>query len=112
MPANQYAAWAERWARGMQASEHFTRQRREAQRAVAVANRKRGAEHPCGIKGCTRHSYKGRLCRKHWSMVPQSDKITMMVAAMDAQMRAAQRHYPRFLRELQARLDAAMVDAA
>ena len=99
-----YVAWAEKYAAGMPAAEPYMWQRRIAARKVAVANRAAGAKRPCGIKGCERHSYKGQLCRKHWAMVPQADKVGLMIACMEAQMREAERQHRRFLRELRARL--------
>src|SRR5437763_13361484 len=99
-----YLAWDEKWAQGMQAAEPYMRERAAAQRQMQTANRARGAKRPCGIKGCKRHSYKGRLCRLHWQMVPTTDKVRLTVACMEAQMREADRQHRRFLRDLQAKL--------
>ena len=73
----------------MAAAKPYMDERRRAQAGVAKANRARGASNPCGVKGCTRHSYKGRMCRKHWAEVPRSLKVEAQIAAMDAQMRTA-----------------------
>ena len=82
--------------------------RRRAQQAVAVANRAKGAERPCGIKGCTRHSYKGRLCREHYRMVPLRDKQELMFACMEASMATAARFHRRFLRDVRRRVEGAI----
>jgi hypothetical protein len=106
MSESKYLQWATKYARAMEAAEPYTRARQKAQHAVMVSNRAEGAKRPCGINGCKRHSYKGRLCRMHWAMVPQGDKMRLMIDSMEAQRRVAERHHRRFLRELQARLPA------
>ena len=98
---------AERWKRGVEAAAPFTEERRKRQAAMAVASRKRGAEHRCSIKGCERHAYKGPLCRKHWDMVPVRSKVELTVACYRAQIETAARLHKRYARELQRTLNAA-----
>ena len=102
----RYAEWAQNWARGMEAAEPLMAMRREAQRSVAVENRKRGAHHPCAIKDCKRHAYKAALCRKHWAMVPYQSKVALMVDCIAAQQKVAAQHHRRIVRELQAQVRA------
>jgi len=105
MSPDRYDEWAKRWATGMRASEPYRDARRVAQQPRAVQARAEGAKRPCGIQGCERHSYKGRLCRKHYAMVPYMQKMTLMIEAAEASAKVAARHHRRFLRELQASLD-------
>jgi hypothetical protein len=95
-----------KWAENMRAAQPMIAQRRVGTAQVAARNRAEGAKHPCGIKGCTRHSFKGPLCRLHYSMVPWRDKMQLTMDCWDAQFKVASKHRRRFLRELQARLDA------
>lgn len=101
-----YADWAARWVRGMEAAQPMMTARRDAQRAVAVANRKRGAGRLCAIKDCKRHAYKAALCRKHWAMVPYQSKVALMVDCIAAQQKVAAQHHRRIVRELQAQVRA------
>jgi hypothetical protein len=82
----------------MRAAEPYTQARRQAQQQVAVHNRARGSLTLCGIKGCKRHAYKGRLCRKHYDLVPYSERVGAYMVGVNAQMRAVARHHRRYLR--------------
>ena len=88
---------AENWKAGVRAAASKTAAHREAARAVAVANRAEGQKRPCGIKGCKRSSYKGRLCRKHYELVPWELKIGLYCHCIAAEMRAAERWHRRYL---------------
>lgn len=103
---DQYDQWARNWATGMRAAQSKVAPRREAARTVAVANRARGALKPCGIDGCSRHSYKGNICRKHYALVPDLDKMELTIACWDASRKTADRFHKRFLSELRERLAA------
>lgn len=93
--ADVYDEAAERWARGMRAAQPFIRERARAQSATAKANR--GKLGPCGIAGCNRSAYKGRLCRKHYAMVPYSERSKTMIAVTNAQMHEARKAHKRYL---------------
>lgn len=80
----------------MRLSAPFADERRRAASARAQANR--GAQGPCGIKGCKRNAYKGRLCRAHYAMVPQSERSGAMLDAITASMQASARRQRRYLR--------------
>jgi hypothetical protein len=95
-----YLKWAQNYAAGVQAAEAKTARTRTAAQSKAVAHRAEGAKRPCGIKGCTRHAFKGRMCRLHYGMVPASSKIAVMIECMTAQRRIADKHHRRMLREL------------
>ena len=45
----------------------------------------------CVVPGCAKAASKGRLCRAHWEMVPGGDRMKVMLDAMHAQRRAADR---------------------
>ena len=103
---DKFDVWAKKWAMGMRAASSYSDRRRIEASDKAKANRAAGASRPCGIAGCKRHSYKGRLCRKHYAMVPHSSKMKLTMACWDAQFRTCSRHYARMLRELRATLKA------
>jgi hypothetical protein len=65
----------------------------------------------CGIKGCKRVPYKGRLCLAHWKMVPENDRMRAWLDSVTAAHRIAAKSHARFLRELQARLRSEAVAA-
>jgi hypothetical protein len=87
---------AQAWARGMRLSAPFVDERRRAASAKAQANR--GRLGPCGIKGCKRNAYKGRLCRAHYAMVPQDERMGAALDAIQASMQASARRQRRYLR--------------
>ncbi|TMC48756.1 MAG: hypothetical protein E6J20_18480 [Chloroflexi bacterium] len=103
---DKYDRWAQTWAQGMRCSQAKTDARREAAKPKAIANRAAGAARPCGIKGCKRHTYKHRLCRMHYDMVPHDLRRGVMMACMEATMRAAKRFDARYVREVQALVNA------
>ena len=57
----------------------------------------------CSIKGCTRATVRGKLCRKHQAMVPQVMVIAGVTEGMAAQHRIARKHHEkhyRYVRDL------------
>lgn len=99
-----YMDWAQAHARGMEAAASLTAERRAQRQGESVAARARGAGRECGIKGCARRPFKGKLCRAHWQMVPYDDKARIAIDGMIASHEIARRAHARLLRELQARL--------
>jgi hypothetical protein len=99
---------AERYKRGVEAAGPYMRAARAAAQAISEHNRNvRPATSPCGIKGCKRLGGRRGLCQYHWRQVPERDRMTMMVAVMDAQQKEAAKWYRKFTRELRERLAAA-----
>ena len=86
------AAAAERYAAAMEEARP---------KQLAAARRERT---PCVVPACVKGASKGRLCRAHWEMVPAGDRMQVMLDAMRAQRRAADRAHRRLERELIARL--------
>ena len=95
---DEYDAAAARWANGMRNAKPLIDQRREAQRAVATANRANAKR--CGVKGCTRSGGKRGICAKHWSQVPLQERLYVVLRPMEAQMKAAAKEHRRILRLL------------
>lgn len=101
---DKYDTWGKNWAAGMRAGQSKIAPRQHAAIELAKRNRASGALRPCGVKGCTRHSYRGNICRKHYAMVPARDKWDMTIACWDASAKTAARFHKRFLAELRAKL--------
>jgi len=92
---------------GMAAAASKTAAHRMSGETLARLRRQNNERWPCKIKGCKRTAYKGSLCRGHWNMVPQNDKVQLMADTMIAAHNTAAKYHRRFLRELQARLKSA-----
>jgi len=48
----------------------------------------------CIVKGCTRVEFKHELCRKHWDEVPRSEKLEILMATIDASIKASRSRDP------------------
>jgi hypothetical protein len=106
--ADEWDERAKAWAQGMRLAAPHIRTRQIAAQPMAVANRAKGAKTLCGIAGCKRHAYKGRVCRKHYALVPHELRMGAWIAGVTAEMRAVERHRRRYLpavRELLAEAD-------
>lgn len=88
----------------MRAAQSKIGRRQIEAREKMIANRARGAETLCGIAGCKRHAYKGRICRKHYALVPYSSRMQLTMDCYRAQLAAARRGHSRMLRELRVAL--------
>ena len=112
MTTAPYAKWAENYAVGMAASaaavermRPIAKERARAQSAAARANRAEGqTKRRCIVPHCKFVWHKGRLCRKHWSEVPQDAKVALMIDTMEAQRKVAAKHHRRMERDLLAKL--------
>lgn len=76
----------------MRAAQPYIKARQTAQRQAMIRNRANGKA--CGIEGCKYHAHKGQLCRKHYAMIPQGDKLD------DRVPRRSDEHGPRTPRSL------------
>jgi hypothetical protein len=60
----------------------------------------------CGIKGCTFKAYKGRVCRKHYKLVPQRVVMETTWLSKEAEAKEARRQHRKYLGIVRARLSA------